>query len=97
QTCALPISRRKNAAAPRSCPPALVSGRGHPETRAGGQLRGAAAFFRRARHRHILLGLPLRSGNESSISLADLSRAARGSRRTPRALSLRHEHVLTAC
>jgi len=40
-----------------------------------------------------LLGVPLRSGHESSISLADLSQAARGSRGAPRRLSARDEHV----
>src|SRR5258706_44219 len=93
----LPVGRGARPRTGTGGPADRQEGRGHPGTGAGGQLCRAAAFFRRTRHRHLLLGLPLRSGHESSISLADLSRAARGSRGAPRALTLRHEHVLTAC
>ena len=60
--------------------------------RAGRPLRRAARVLRRPRHRHLLVGLPLRPRRAAGQDVAAVSGAAASSRREPRrARSQRHD------
>ena len=56
----------------------------HHRARTGRQLRRAADLFRRAQHRHLLLGLALRSGQESGRAVGRLPCTHRSGRRQSR-------------